>query len=100
MDGNFLTGLFILVGVLFCSRIVAASLLAGSFVSSFMLGYMVFEENHWYLDSGYAGFNPALVAAGIFFYLVPSWKLTGLAFFAIVATVIVQGAVDVVLGIL
>mmetsp|Transcript_12607 Transcript_12607/g.31761 ORF Transcript_12607/g.31761 Transcript_12607/m.31761 type:complete len:612 (-) Transcript_12607:227-2062(-) len=99
VEGGF-TGFLILVGVLFCSRIVAASLLAGSFVSSFVLGYMVFEENHWYLDAGYAGFNPALCVAGIFYYFVPSWKLSGLAFFALVATVIVQGAVDVVLGIL
>ena len=100
VEGNSFAGFLILVGVLFCSRIVAASLLAGSFVSSFVLGYVVFQENHWYLNSGYAGFNPALCVAGIFFYLVPSWKLTGLAVFAIVATVIVQGVVDVVLGIL
>lgn len=100
VDGSALTGILILIGVLFCSRIVAASLVVGSFVSTFVLGYMVFEENHWYLDAGYAGFNPALCAAGIFFYLVPSWRLTGLALFGIVATVIVQGAVDVVLGIL
>ncbi len=99
VEGAF-TGFFILLGILFCSRIIAASLLAGSLISSFVLGYVVFQENHWYLDSGYAGFNPALCVAGIFFYLVPSWKLTGLGFFAIVATVIVQGAVDVILGIL
>jgi len=100
VDGSVFTGILILIGVLLCSRIVAASLIVGSFVSTFVLGYMVFEENHWYLDAGYAGVNPALCAAGIFFYLVPSWKLTGLALFGIVATVIVQGAVDVVLGIL
>jgi len=100
VNGNVVTGIFILIGVLFCSRIVAASLLVGAFFSSFVLGYIVFEENQWYLNSGYAGFNPALCAAGIFFYLVPSWKLTGLVFFGVVATLIVQGAVDVVLGIL
>ena len=100
VDGNLFAGIFILAGVLFCSRIVAASLVAGSFLSTFVLGYIVFEENHWYLDSGYAGFNPALCVAGIFFYLVPSWKLMGLAFFGIVVTVIVQGAVDVMLEIL
>lgn len=99
VEGAF-TGFLILLGICFFSRIIAASLLAGSFISSFILGYVVFQENHWYLDSGYAGFNPALCAAGVFFYLVPSWKLTGFGFFAIVATVIVQGAVDVILGIL
>ena len=100
VDGSVFTGIFILIGVLLCSRIVAASLVVGSFVSTFFLGYMVFEENNWYLDAGYTGFNPALCAAGIFFYLVPSWRLTGLALFGIIATVIVQGAVDVGLGIL
>ncbi len=100
VDGTFFSAAFILVGVLLCSRIMAASLLAGSFVSSFVLGYLVFQENHWFLDAGYAGFNPALCVAGIFYYLVPSWKLTGLGFFVVVATLIVQGAVDVVLGIL
>jgi len=100
VDGTFFSAFFILIGVLLCSRIVAASLLAGSFVSSVVLGYMIFQENHWYLNAGYAGFNAALTVAGIFYYLVPSLKLTGLGFFAVVATVIVQGAVDVVLGIL
>ncbi len=100
VNGSAWTGLCMLVGILFCSRIVAASLVVGSFVSTVFLGYCVFEENHWYLDSGYAGANPALCAAGIFFYLVPSWRLTGLALFGIVATLIVQGAVDVVLRIL
>ncbi len=99
VDGSAWTGLVILAGVLLCSRIVALSLVAGSFVSTVVLGYWVFGENHWYLDCGYAGANPALYAAGIFFYLVPSWRLTGLALFGIVATLIVQGAVDVVLGI-
>eukprot|EP00535_Pseudo-nitzschia_heimii_P004948 CAMPEP_0197189136 /NCGR_PEP_ID=MMETSP1423-20130617/19219_1 /TAXON_ID=476441 /ORGANISM="Pseudo-nitzschia heimii, Strain UNC1101" /LENGTH=689 /DNA_ID=CAMNT_0042641173 /DNA_START=93 /DNA_END=2162 /DNA_ORIENTATION=- len=100
VSGNVFTGILILIGVFFCSRIIASSLLAGSFISSVLLGYIVFEENYWYLDSGYAGFNPALCTAGIFFYLVPSWKLTGLTVFGIVATMIAQGAVDVVLGIL
>jgi urea transporter len=97
VDGNLFTGILILIGVLFCSRIVTATLLAGILVSSFALGYIVFEENHRYLNSGYAGFNPALCAAGVFFYLVPSWKLTGLAVFGIVATLIAQCAVDIVL---
>ena len=100
VDGNASTGILILIGVCLCSRIIASSLLVGSFLSSSLLGYIVFEENIWYLDSGYAGFNPALCTAAIFFYLVPSWKLTWLAVFGIVATMIVQGAVDVVLGIL
>ena len=99
IEGAF-AGFLILLGILFFSRILAASLFAGSLVSSFVLGYMVFQQDHLYLDSGYAGFNPALCAAGIFYYLVPSWKLTGLAFFGIVASVIAQGAVDVLLGIL
>ena len=100
VNGSWWTGSLVLVGVLFCSRIVAASLVAGSFVATVVLGYLVFEENHWYLESGYAGANPALCAAGIFFFLVPSWRLTGLALFGIVSTLIVQGVVDVVLGIL
>lgn len=99
VEGAF-AGFLILLGILFFSRILAASLFAGSLVSSFVLGYMVFQQDHLYLNSGYAGFNPALCAAGIFYYLVPSWKLTGLAFFGIVASVIAQGAVDVLLGIL
>lgn len=40
VDGNLFTGILILIGILFCSRIVAASLLAGTFVSSFALGYI------------------------------------------------------------
>ena len=99
VGGNSFSGILILIGVFFCSRIIASSLLVGSFVSSVLLGYIVFKENYWYLDSGYAGFNPALCTAGIFFYLVPSKKLMVLAVFVIVATMMVQGAVDVLLGI-
>jgi len=91
------TGVSVLVGVLFCSRILAASLLGGSLVSGVLLGYAVFGEDHSYLNAGWAGFNPALAVAGIFYYLVPSWKLTGLALFGVVAVVIAQGAVDVLL---
>lgn len=100
VDGNIFGGILVLIGVSLCSRIVAASLFAGSFVATVVLGYVIFEENSWYLNSGYAGFTPALVCAGIFYYLVPSWKLTGLAFFGVVNAVILQGAVDVVLGLL
>ena len=100
VDGNLWSGALILVGVLFCSRIVAAGLVAGSLGAGFVLGYLVFGENHQYLDFGYAGFNPALCVAGIFYYLVPSWKLTGLAGFGIISTLLVQSAVDVVLEIL
>jgi urea transporter len=100
VDGNSFGGILVLIGVSLCSRIVAASLFAGSFVATVVLGYVIFEESSWYLNSGYAGFTPALVCAGIFYYLVPSWKLTGLAFFGVVNAVILQGAVDVVLGLL
>lgn len=92
-------GFLMLIGVLFCSRIIAVSLVSGSFVATVVLGYLVFGEDHSHLNSGYAGANPALFMAGIFYYLVPSWKLSGFAVFGIMATLLVQGAVDVLLGI-
>lgn len=101
-DGNntVVTGILVLIGVLFCSRIIAASLVGGAFVSNVLLGYLVFGESNRFLDEGSFGFNPALSAAGVFYFLVPSWKLTGLAVFLVIATVMIQAAVDVVLEIL
>jgi urea transporter len=100
VDG-IVTGILILIGVGLCSRIIAISLICGSFVSSFVLGFLVFEESYDYLNYGYAGFNPALCAAGIFFYFVPSYKLIGLSLIvAIISTVIVSGSIDVLLRIM
>ena len=100
VDG-IVTGILILIGVGLCSRIIAISLICGSFVSSFVLGYLVFEESYDYLNYGYAGFNPALCTAGIFFYFVPSYKLIGLSLIvAIISTVIVSGSIDVLLRIM
>lgn len=93
------TGLLMLIGVTVCSRIIAASLLTGSLLAT-LLGYLVFGENHSYLDSGYAGANPALFVAGMVYHLVSSFQLSGLAVFGVMATLLVQGAVDVLLGIL
>jgi hypothetical protein len=100
VDG-IVTGILILIGVGLCSRIIAISLICGSFVSSFVLGFLVFEESYDYLNYGYAGFNPALCTAGIFFYFVPSYKLIGLSLIvAIISTVIVSGSIDVLLRIM
>lgn len=91
-----LAGAIILVGITSCSRILALAVVGGAFVSS-LLSWAVFDVSTAYLNGGLAGFNPALAMAGIFFYLVPSWKLTGLAFFCLVLTMIATGAVFVLL---
>ena len=90
------SGVLILVGVFLCSRILFASLIGGTFVAS-LVGLSVFGDHTAYLNAGYAGFNPALAAAAIFFYMVPSWKLTGFAFFWIFITMIITSAINVVL---
>jgi len=82
VDGM-VTGLLILLGVTLCSRIVAGSLIGGALLSSAFVGYAIFDENLQYLNTGYAGFQAALCVAGIFHYFVPSTKLLGLSFLAI-----------------
>jgi len=99
VDGM-VTGLLILIGVTLCSRIVAGGLLGGALLSSAFVGYAIFDENLQYLNTGYAGYQAALCVAGIFSYFVPSTKLLGLSFLAILWTVLVSGAVDVVLRLL
>lgn len=89
-------GVLILIGTFMCSRILSLSLVAGAFFSS-ILSLVVFDENTTYLNAGYAGYNSSLTVAGIFYYFVPSWKLTGLAFFWIMVTMISQAVVGVVL---
>jgi urea transporter len=89
-------GVFILIGTFACSRILCLSLVAGALLSS-LLSLAVFEEHTAYLNAGFTGYNPALTVAGIFYFMVPSWKLTGLAFFWIMVTMISQAAVGVVL---
>jgi urea transporter len=91
------TGAIILIGIFFCSRILALAVVGGTFFAS-LLSLAVFDIPSTYLNSGFIGFNPALTVAGIFFYLVPSWKLTGLAFFWLLLTMIATGAVDVLLN--
>jgi urea transporter len=93
------TGFLILIGICCCSRILALSVISGTFVSS-LVSLAVFDVPRSFLNAGYVGFNPALAAAGIFFYLVPSWKLTGLAAFWVILTMMATAAVDVVLKIL
>jgi urea transporter len=100
LNGSALSGFLIKLGILLCSRITAGAMILAIFISSFVLGYLVFEENYWYLDAGYAGFNPALFAAGLFFYLKPSWKLLAVACFGVILTMIVQIIVDVVISVL
>jgi urea transporter len=95
VDGA-LTGAIILLGILTCSRILALAVVGGTFVAS-LLSLAVFDVPTSYLNGGFSGFNPALAMAGIFFYLVPSWKLTGLAFFWLILTMIATGAVEVFL---
>mmetsp|Transcript_6476 Transcript_6476/g.7274 ORF Transcript_6476/g.7274 Transcript_6476/m.7274 type:complete len:866 (+) Transcript_6476:189-2786(+) len=99
VDG-IVTGLLILLGVALCSRIVAGSLIGGALLSSAFVGYAIFDENLQYLNTGYAGYQAALCVAGIFSYFVPSTKLLGLSLIAILWTVLVSGAVDVVLRLL
>jgi hypothetical protein len=65
-----------------------------------LLSLAVFDVPTAYLNAGYAGFNPALAVAGIFFYLVPSWKLYGLAIFWLILTMIATGAIDVLLDLM
>lgn len=89
-------GVLILVGVFMCSRILAASLVAGAFGAS-LVGLAVFGDHTAYLNAGYCGFNPALAVSGIFFFMVPSWKLTGVGFFWIFVTMIVTVAFNVLL---
>ncbi|KAG7365781.1 urea transporter [Nitzschia inconspicua] len=95
VDGM-VAGAMILIGMFMCSRILTLAVVGGAFVSS-LLSWAVFDVPTSYLNGGYAGFNPALAMAGIFFYLVPSWKLTGLAFFWLILTMIATGAVFVLL---
>lgn len=90
------SGVLILIGTFTCSRILCLALVAGAFLSS-LLSLAVFEEHTAFLNAGFAGFSPALTVAGIFYYLVPSWKLTGLAFFWMILTMILQAAVAVLL---
>jgi urea transporter len=92
-------GALILIGVCVCSRILALSVIGGTFVAS-LLSLAVFDVPTAYLNAGYAGFNPALAVAGIFFYLVPSWKLYGLAIFWLILTMIATGAIDVLLDLM
>ncbi|KAG7351681.1 urea transporter [Nitzschia inconspicua] len=95
VDGA-VAGVMILIGMFMCSRILTLAVVGGAFISS-LLSWAVFDVPTSYLNGGYAGFNPALAMAGIFFYLVPSWKLTGLAFFWLILTMIATGAVFVLL---
>jgi urea transporter len=89
-------GVLILIGTFPCSRILCLSLVMGALLSS-LLSLFVFDEYTSYLNGGYAGYNPALTVAGIFYYFVPTWKLTGLAFFWIMVTMISQAVVGLVL---
>ena len=99
VDGM-VTGLLMVVGVLCCSRILAASLVCGAGLASGLLGYVIFDEQYAVLNAGYASVNPALVVAGLFFYCVPSYQLCGVAGLGMIVTVIVTGAVDVIFRIL
>jgi urea transporter len=90
------TGVLILIGTFTCSRILCLGLVAGSFLAS-VISLAVFDEHTAYLNAGFAGYNPALTVAGIFYFVVPSWKLTGVAFFWILVTMIAQAAVGVLL---
>ena len=92
-------GVLILVGVFLCSRILFVCLVGSTFIAS-LVGLSVFGDHTAYLNAGYAGFNPALAVACIFYYMVPSWKLTGVAFFWIFITMIVTSAVNVVLDVM
>lgn len=99
VDGM-VTGLLIVLGVLCCSRILAVSLVCGAGLASGGLGYGIFHERCAVLNAGYASVNPALVVAGLFFYLVPSYQLCGVAGLGIIVTAIITGAVDVILRIM
>ena len=99
VDGM-VTGLLMVLGVLCCSRILAVSLVCGAGLASGGLGYGIFHERYAVLNAGYASVNPALVVAGLFFYLVPSYQLCGVAGLGMIVTVILSGAVDVIFRIL
>jgi urea transporter len=92
-------GAMILMGILMCSRILALAVVGGAFFSS-LFSWAVLDESPSFINGGLAGFNPALAMAGIFFYLVPSWKLTGLAFCWLIFTMLVTTVVTVALNVM
>lgn len=87
-------GLLILVGVCFCSRILALWLLVSSCTASLLgLGFGMEAVD---LNAGMAGYQAALVAVTCSYYFVPSKPLVLLTVFAIVGTCTIDAAIATV----
>ena len=84
-------GVFILIGVSLCSRILALSLLGSSCVAG-LLGWG-FGMAAVDVNAGMAGCQAALVAVTCAYYFVPSKPLVVLTGFAILGTCILQSAI-------
>jgi len=91
VEGAF-SGLLILGGTLFCSRILAGSLLAGSIVATF-LGWS-FGMPAIMLNGGVAGYNAALTTAAMAYFFEPSLTLAVVGLFVVALSVFSQAAIS------
>jgi urea transporter len=95
-----LSGFMILVAIWLNSRILALAVIGGTFFAS-LISWIVFDLPNPYINEGYTGYNPGLTIVALFYYLVPSWKLAaGVAPFLLFLTMILSGAINVVLTVL
>lgn len=91
VPGHWYSGLLILIGAVLFSRIIAAALLLGALTGN-LLG-LLFGVSSASLSAGYAGYQTALTAAALVYYLEPKWQNIKVILPAILLTSLVQAAV-------
>ena len=90
---NWVSGVLVVLGVLFSSRWAAGFALLGSAIA---LGLSIaFGASDHSIEAGLFGFSPVLTAVGLgcVFY-TPSWRVAAYAILGTVFTVLVQAALD------
>eukprot|EP00011_Vannellida_sp_DIVA3-517-6-12_P015189 CAMPEP_0114606480 /NCGR_PEP_ID=MMETSP0168-20121206/1586_1 /TAXON_ID=95228 ORGANISM="Vannella sp., Strain DIVA3 517/6/12" /NCGR_SAMPLE_ID=MMETSP0168 /ASSEMBLY_ACC=CAM_ASM_000044 /LENGTH=474 /DNA_ID=CAMNT_0001817351 /DNA_START=131 /DNA_END=1552 /DNA_ORIENTATION=+ len=86
----------ILTASVVCSRVLGLALLGGSLCGSLMAVSMGVAKAAVY--AGLSGYNSSLTAAAVMFFFMPSLPLVALCLFAVMLTVLFDGALGVLLS--
>ncbi len=89
-QNNALTGLLFLAGIFYNSLLFGAAMLLGTIAST--LTAIALRVNREHIQAGLFGFNGALVAIGLLYFLEPSVLTAGYVLFAAACSTIVMAA--------
>lgn len=95
--GDEISGAIILLGIFIASIPAGIAVVAGSIIA--MVVAIGMGANPAVVSQGLFGFSPVLTALAVgVIFLAPSWKVAIYALLATIATVFVQGALDVIVS--